>query len=293
MFLFTNTAAQSSDAGSSDAIVALHDFKTIQYASIALVTLYAWDFVLTFPREVETWKTGFKVPKLLFLFNRYFSLYAGALWLFTNLKYPATQHWCYIYQITSITSDIIAWLAGEIILLCHLFAVFSFDRFVVIPVTALFVVSSGMYMGGDIAQLFIGQVLEPKYGLCQIKEITTLSFLSCVPIMTTDLALVIIIGWKTVRYHLEIMDSSWSGASLLKTLARGAFLFYLGTFMTTLLALFLFFTHPGIVGIAGGSLFTLVPMAVNHLVLGLRETVMDQAYGDPALVATVSMQFGV
>ncbi|EIW81511.1 hypothetical protein CONPUDRAFT_73221 [Coniophora puteana RWD-64-598 SS2] len=248
MFLFTKTAAQPSVAGSSAAIDALHDFKTIQYASsmiyhsnflpafvglrkyftVALVTLYAWDF-------------GAKA---------------------------------------FVPFYIIAWLAGE-------------NKFVVIPVTTLFIVSSGMYMGGDIAQLFIGQVLEPEYGLCQIKEITTLSFLSCVPIMTTDLVLVIIIGWKTIKYHLEIMDSSWSGASLLKTLARGAFLFYLGTFMTTLLALFLFFTHPGIVGIAGGSLFTLVPMAVNHLVLGLRETVMDQAYGDPALVATVSMQFGV
>ncbi|EIW74940.1 hypothetical protein CONPUDRAFT_159708 [Coniophora puteana RWD-64-598 SS2] len=76
-------------ASQEDALIeALETFKRMSYASFALVVLYAWDLVLTFPMEVDMWRTKFKMVKLLFFFNRYFSLLAGVFWVWTNVQFP-------------------------------------------------------------------------------------------------------------------------------------------------------------------------------------------------------------
>jgi len=289
-------------ASQEDALIkALETFKRMSYASFALVVLYAWDLVLTFPMEVDMWKTKFKMAKLLFFFNRYLSLLAGVFWVWTNVQFPMfdsnLQQYCLATKIGNDFTGIIAWLTQEVILLLHVFALFSFKRTVTVPVTALFIICWSIYVSGEVLELKYSLAVNdeslPSTGMCAVQVPGIVPYMLCVPMMVCDFVLVILIGTKTVRYHLTVMNTRWSGASLMASLARGAFVFYFITFLSVLLALLFWLLKPELVDIAGGFFFTIMSMAINHLVFRMRRTIEDQAYGDPELMASVSIRFGV
>ncbi|EIW74938.1 hypothetical protein CONPUDRAFT_77729 [Coniophora puteana RWD-64-598 SS2] len=203
---------------------------------------------------VKLWNTKLKLPKLLFFFYRYFSLLVCSVWVF----------------------KIISWLCAE-------------DRFVVAPVTAMFFACGGCFIGGAIADLPLSHVLQPELGMCIINELSLTPYLTSVPVMSMDFVLVLLIGGKSIAYQMNVPNKKWMGANLMKTLAQRAFLCYLCIFLATLLQLVLFLTNPVFLSISAGIMFTLLPIAINRLVLGLHQ----MSASDLASSGAASKHFGV
>ncbi|EIW74956.1 hypothetical protein CONPUDRAFT_77742 [Coniophora puteana RWD-64-598 SS2] len=269
MSSFANESSPAAITAEWEVIIdASRTYKITQYVSVAMVTLYVQYYLSTVPDEVGIWKnTGRKVPKVLFLMRS----------IGTSVLSAAS----YGFTVFNVTSECVSWFIAEVIILHHLFAIFSFMAFV------LFVAGATVELA-SIHGTPSWQALSPMFGVCGYTQLNIVApYLSCMPLMAFDLMLVLLFGGKTVHYHLNVMDTRWNGATLMKTLTRGAFMCYLWIFLPTLFAFTLLLTDKALLVLSYGPCYTIQPIAIGYLVIGLRRKV------DYHVDENVSKYFGV
>ncbi|EIW74950.1 hypothetical protein CONPUDRAFT_77737 [Coniophora puteana RWD-64-598 SS2] len=115
-------------------------------------------------------------------------------------------------------------------------------------------------------------ILPPELGLCSYNLYRGFPYLSSISIMVIDFVILMLFTAKTVHYHWKAVDRAWS--------------VFLGLMLTL--------TKPEVEPVIGGFWFTLVPMAISYLILGMRETTLNSCYyGSETLMTTVSTYFGL
>ncbi|KAG2040274.1 hypothetical protein BDR03DRAFT_949511 [Suillus americanus] len=246
---------------------------TFRYISIAALTLFTWDLILTFPHEIRLWNAKWTLAKVLFFVNRYFVL--GTVVLITFLTFDVTPTWAMCS--TNTFFAVIALLVVtniEMILQLRLYALYAYDKRIVLPVSALFV---AVFSGMMVMAVFIHQYEKNHkaqiFGACAIIGSVDWLYLFWVPMMGLDFVLVLLAGYKSLQHYFQVPDKTWSGARLMRGFARDSILYFLCNFL-----IYLFSTLLGKFGPAeyyqlGTIMVTIVPpISANRLLINMYDS---------------------
>ncbi|KAH7928153.1 hypothetical protein BV22DRAFT_1030973 [Leucogyrophana mollusca] len=248
----------------------LLDLPLIHYFTLAATVFYVWDFVLTFPQEVKLlWATKWNVTRSLFFVNRYFALGATIVATFFSLDTSPTKYIGIAYGNYSIVGLV---LVGniEIILLRRLFALFDHQKHVVIPLIMLFVVVFGSMLGMAITESIFSEAHEYVFfGACA-GTLPGWFYMFWSPLMIFDFILVALAGYKSVHHYRQVPNKNWSGARLMKTLARDSFVYFLCNFAICLINVLLWKLAPAQYIYLGASwIMVIPPVSANHLLINM------------------------
>ncbi|KAG2132838.1 uncharacterized protein EDB93DRAFT_1093658, partial [Suillus bovinus] len=159
------------------------------------------------------------------------------------------------------------------ILLRRLFALYNFKRVIVIPMMVLFVMYACSTMGIAIAMSIYSQANE--YVLFDVCEETIPSWFIpfWAPIMAFDFVIMVLAGFKSMQHYLHVPDKTWSGARLMKILARDSFVYFACNFFNYLAITFVFHLAPPEFFQLGAS-WTIVipPIAANRLLINMEQS---------------------
>ncbi|KAG2049457.1 hypothetical protein BDR06DRAFT_706061 [Suillus hirtellus] len=161
----------------------------------------------------------------------------------------------------------------EIILLRRLFALYDYKRVIVIPMVVLFIIYVCSTVGIAIAMSVYSQENEfVLFGVCE--EIIPSWFIPFwTPIMAFDFVIMVLAGFKSMQHYIHVPNKNWSGARLMKILARDSFVYFACNFFNYLAITFVFHLAPPEFFQLGAS-WTIVipPIAVNHLLINMEQS---------------------
>ncbi|KAG1768981.1 hypothetical protein EDD22DRAFT_870215 [Suillus occidentalis] len=266
----------------------------IKYISIAALTLFTWDLILTFPHELRLWNAKWTLAKVLFFINRYFAL--GTVILMTYLTFDVTPTWAMCSAEAFFAVIALLLVANiEMILQLRLYALYAYDKRIVLPVSALFVtVFSGMMVMAVIIYQYEKNHEAQIFGACAILGSVDWLYLFWVPMMGLDFVLVVLAGYKSLQHYIQAPDKTWSGARLMRTFARDSILYFLCNFL-----IYLFSTLLGKFGPAqyyqlGAITIAVVPpVSANRLLINMYESAHTEGERDTVRVYHEDMEFRV
>ncbi|KAG1900048.1 uncharacterized protein F5891DRAFT_1189138 [Suillus fuscotomentosus] len=262
----------------------------IKYISIAALTLFAWDLILTFPHEYRLWNAKWTPAKVLFFVNRYFALGTAILITFLTFDVTPTLATCklrHFYPLTSLIEmsgsantlfAVIALLLVaniEMILQLRLYALYAYDKRIVLPVSALFVaVFSGMMVMAVIIYQYEKNHEAQIFGACAILGSVDWLYLFWVPMMGLDFVLVLLAGYKSLQHYFQVPDKNWSGARLMRAFARDSILYFLCNFLVYLFSTLLGKFGPVEYYQLGAITITIIPpVSANRLLINMYNSV--------------------
>ncbi|OJA11194.1 hypothetical protein AZE42_06242 [Rhizopogon vesiculosus] len=290
---------------------------TFKYISLAALTLFTWDLILTFPHEVRLWSTRWTPVKALFLLNRYFALGAAILTTFLTFDVTPTEiiidvsskSWPYLSLM--VTSGSANAFFGVIALLLvanierklsqpsdiscthqcssdsstSIICVVRIRR-IVLPVLALFIaVFSIMMVMAVVVYLYEKDHEVQIFGACSILGSVDWLYLFWVPMMGLDFVLVVLAGYKSLQHYFQIPDKTWSGARLMRVFARDSILYFFCNFLVYLFSTLLGKFGPSEYYQLGAITITLIPpVSVNRLLINM----YDSAHGEEPAWTEVS-----
>ncbi|KAH7911919.1 hypothetical protein BJ138DRAFT_1149587 [Hygrophoropsis aurantiaca] len=158
----------------------------------------------------------------------------------------------------------------EIILMRRLFALFNYEKIVVIPITILYFIVFGFMIGMGIVEILDDtSTMSVFVGAC-VGANPGWFYMFWFPLMILDFILVVLVGYKSMQHYLRVPDKTWSGARLVRSLARDSFIYFLCNFSVTLAEVLLFRVIP-VQYLSLGATWVLVipPVAVNHLLINV------------------------
>ncbi|KAG1865377.1 hypothetical protein F4604DRAFT_2026445 [Suillus subluteus] len=268
---------------------------TIKYISIAALTLFTWDLVLTFPHEVRLWNTRWTFTKFLFFMNRYFALGTAILMTFLTFDVTPTDAMCVVsfFLLLMLIQNrcsvnaffaVIALLLPQVILQHRVYALYGYDKKIVVPVSVLFItIFSFMMMMAVIVYLYEKDHEAQIFGACCLLGSVDWLYLFWVPMMGLDFVLVVLAGYKSLQHYFRVPDKTWSGARLMRTFARDSVLYFIGE--STYYINFLIYLFSTLLGKFGPSVYyqlgaitiTVVPpVSANHLLINLYNSAHDE-----------------
>ncbi|KAG2748297.1 hypothetical protein P692DRAFT_20857343 [Suillus brevipes Sb2] len=284
----------------------------IKYFSIAALTLFTWDLILTFPHEVRLWNATWTLAKVLFFVNRYFAIGTAILmtfsqklsapispslnirfckcvfcrhryvpWSSTSLLNPDTPQYCCLWRIFKVRFPIHLKydvpIEAQVILQHRVYALYAYDKRIVLPVSVLFIgIFSTMMVMAVIVYLYEKDHEAQIFGACCLLGSMDWLYLFWVPMMGLDFVLVVLAGYKSLQHYFRVPDKTWSGARLMRTFARDSVLYFLCNFL-----IYLFSTLLGKFGSSvyyqlGAITITVVPpVSANHLLINMYDSAHD------------------
>lgn len=142
---------------------------TFKYISLAALTLFTWDLVLTFPHEVRLWNARWTLVKFLFLLNRYFALGTAVLMTILTFDVTPTEAICSANAFFGVIALLLV-ANIEMILQLRLYALYGYDRRIVLPVSALFIVVFSIIMAMAVIVYIYEKDHEAQiFGACCIR----------------------------------------------------------------------------------------------------------------------------
>ncbi|KAG1819789.1 uncharacterized protein BJ212DRAFT_1298207 [Suillus subaureus] len=247
----------------------------IKSISIAALTLFTWDLILTFPHEVRLWYVGqqddqdfsqntrWTFAKVLFFVNRYFAFGTAILMTFLTFDVTPTEAICKLKNSQPLSCP--HRRSGSV---NAFFAVI--DKRIVVPVSMLFfTIFSFMMMMAVVVYLYEKDHEAQIFGACCLLGSVDWLYLFWVPMMGLDFVLVVLAGYKSLQHYLRVPDKTWSGARLMRTFARDSVLY----FLCTLLGKF----GPSVYYQLGAITITVVPpISANHLLINMYNSAHDK-----------------
>ncbi|KAG1806237.1 hypothetical protein EV424DRAFT_250707 [Suillus variegatus] len=228
----------------------------VRRLGVSAAVLYIWDFVLTFHDEVNIlWGTKWTTSRILFFISMSIQILSMLCHAFTNFDIIG------LFLVLNI----------EIILLQRLFALYDYKRVIVIPMVVLFIIYVCSTVGIAIAMSVYSQANEfVRFGVC---EETIPSWFIPTPIMAFDFVIMVLAGFKSMQHYIHVPNKNWSGARLMKTLARDSFVYFACNFFNYLAITFVFHLAPPEFFQLGAS-WTIVipPIAANHLLINMEQS---------------------
>ncbi|KAG1856626.1 hypothetical protein DFJ58DRAFT_337142 [Suillus subalutaceus] len=245
----------------------------IKYISVAALTLFTWELILTFPHEVRLWNAKWTPVKVLFFVNRYFVL--GTTILITFLTFDVTPTWAMCSTNTFYAVFALLLVANvEMILQLRLYALYAYDKRIVLPVSALFV---AVFSGMMVMAVFIHQYEQNHkaqiFGICAIVESVDWLYLFWVPMMCLDFVLVLLAGYKSLQHYSQVPDKTWFGARLMRVFARDSILYFLCNFLTYLFNSLLGKSGPAEYYSLGTIMVAIIPpISANRLLINMYDS---------------------
>lgn len=211
--------------------------------------------------------------------NRYFAL--GTAILMTFLTFDVTPTWA-ICSANAFFAVIALLLVAniEMILQLRLYALYAYDKRIVLPVSALFVtVFSGMMVMAVIIYQYEKNHEAEIFGACAIIGSVDWLYLFWVPMMGLDFVLVVLAGYKSLQHYIQVPDKTWSGARLMRTFARDSILYFLCNFLIYLFSTLLGkFGPPEYYQLGAITITVVPPVSANRLLINM----YDSAHAEPA-----------
>ncbi|KAG1768982.1 hypothetical protein EDD22DRAFT_998100 [Suillus occidentalis] len=206
----------------------------IKYFSIAALTLFTWDLILTFPHEM--------LIQNRCSVNAFFAVIA--LLLVANI---------------------------QMILQHRVYALYAYDKRIVVPVSVLFIgIFSTMMVMAVIVYLYEKDHEAQIFGACCLLGSMNWLYLFWVPMMGFDFVLVVLAGYKSLQHYFRVPDKTWSGARLMRTFARDSVLYFLCNFLIYLFSTLLGKFGSSVYYQLGAITITVVPpVSANHLLINM------------------------
>ncbi|EIW79546.1 hypothetical protein CONPUDRAFT_144800, partial [Coniophora puteana RWD-64-598 SS2] len=239
--------------------------------TVASTFLYAWHLLTTLSDEVDlVWSAAFRLPKFLFLFNRYFALLGCVVLSYFSVNTTQTRLLCHAWNISSTITVFLLWLNAEMILLLHVFAIYGFNKVITWPTGSLFLMVALFAFSVNTANIALIQIDPPELGLCIDTNLTINNYAS-ISILVLDVIIIGLIAYKTIKYNMNSINAHWSGANLLKLVSQRALTCYVSILVSQVLLLVLSVAdaNPDANIIGECIMISIFPMAINHLVLSL------------------------
>lgn len=248
----------------------------IKCFSIAALTLFTWDLILTFPHEVRLWNATWTLAKVLFFVNRYFAFGTAILMTFLTFDVTPTAAICSVNASFAVIALLLV-ANIQMILQHRVYALYAYDKRIVLPVSILFIgIFSTMMVMAVIVYLYEKDHEAQIFGACCLLGSMDWLYLFWVPMMGLDFVLVVLAGYKSLQHYFRVPDKTWSGARLMRTFARDSVLYFLCNFL-----IYLFSTLLGKFGSSvyyqlGAITITVVPpVSANHLLINMYDSAHD------------------
>ncbi|KAG2139057.1 hypothetical protein DEU56DRAFT_912311 [Suillus clintonianus] len=234
----------------------------IKYIGLAALTLYTWDLILTFPHEVRLWNTRWTIAKTLFFVNRYFAL--GTAILMTFCSANAFFGVIALLLVANI----------QMILQHRVYALYGYDKRIVVPVSALFIATFVIMMVMAVIVYLYEKDHEAQiFGACCILGSVDWLYLFWVPMMGLDFVLVVLAGYKSLQHYFQVPDKTWSGARLMRTFARDSILYFFCNFLIYLFSTLLGKFGPSEYYQLGAITITVIPpISANRLLINMYDS---------------------
>ncbi|KAG1736924.1 uncharacterized protein EDB91DRAFT_1141665 [Suillus paluster] len=274
----------------------------IKYISLAALTVFTWDltYVLASNDGGPLQNTKWTLIKALFFVNRYFALGTAVLMTFLTFDITPTEAMYVISPFSSslcsfgtdVSSDTLnpylslmeipgsanTFFAVIVILQHRLYALYRYDKRIVLPVSALFIaVFSGMMVMAVVIYQYEKNHESQIFGACCLLGSVDWLYLFWVPMMGLDFVLVVLAGYKSLQHYFQMPDKTWFGARLMRTFARDSILYFLCNFLVYLFSTLLGKFGPAEYFQLGAITVTVIPpVSANRLLINM----YDLAYAE-------------
>ncbi|KAG1854707.1 hypothetical protein C8R48DRAFT_317909 [Suillus tomentosus] len=212
--------------------------------------------------------------KVLFFVNRYFALGTAILITFLTFDVTPTLATCSANTLFAVIALLLV-ANIEMILQLRLYALYAYDKRIVLPVSALFVaVFSGMMVMAVIIYQYEKNHEAQIFGACAILGSVDWLYLFWVPMMGLDFVLVLLAGYKSLQHYFQVPDKNWSGARLMRAFARDSILYFLCNFLVYLFSTLLGKFGPVEYYQLGAITITIIPpVSANRLLINMYNSV--------------------
>ncbi|KAG2359728.1 hypothetical protein BDR07DRAFT_194180 [Suillus spraguei] len=157
----------------------------------------------------------------------------------------------------------------QMILQHRVYALYAYDKRIVVPVSVLFIVIFSTMMVMAVVVYLYEKDQEAKiFGACCLLGSIDWLYLFWVPMMGLDFVLVALSVYKSLQHYLRVPDKTWSGARLMRTIARDSVLYFICNFLVYLFSTLLGKFGPSVYYQLGAITITVVPpVSANHLLI--------------------------
>ncbi|KAG2132843.1 uncharacterized protein EDB93DRAFT_894011 [Suillus bovinus] len=209
--------------------------------------------------------------------NRYFAL--GTAILMTILTFDVTPTYA-MCSVNAFFSVIALLLVANIqmILQHRIYALYAYDKRIVIPVSVLFVtIFSIMMVMAVYIYLYEKDHEAQIFGACCLLGSMDWLYLFWVPMMGLEFVLVVLAGYKSLQHYLQVPDKTWSGARLMRTFARDSVLYFFCNFLIYLFSTLLGKFGPSMYYQLGAITISVVPpVSANRLLINMFDSAHDE-----------------
>ncbi|KAK7039614.1 hypothetical protein R3P38DRAFT_2514914 [Favolaschia claudopus] len=264
-------------------------------ANVSALCLFAWDYVLTFPQEVQYfWGSRWSFVKVLFFLNRYLTMVLVVFTVFFDLYSTpdADTPECVLYPGLiwakfQVFAALFCAFVVEVIMQVRLHAMYGNDKRLIFVVSLLCVGELMSMMSLSLAKC----VKNVFTGLTQIPGAPwTLDFCNNVipdhfypywiAFMLFDAIILVLVVRKAYIHYRKLPDKSWSNASLMTVLIRDSVLYFLCNVVVFLGTTLLWRFGPTSLATIANSWSLVVPStSAGRLLLNMRSSFKPSSDG--------------
>lgn len=209
---------------------------TTRYSELASSVIIIYDHLVTLDQEVELiWKSGWSFGKLLFLLNRYYTLFAVVFNNYVLFSNELTRELCVSWFRWQGVSGIIAFTLSELILQLRLYALYGLNKKVMALMGTVFAaafVSSATIMGLALSRIEVTVLTLFDYSFCAPLNLAQITYFYAfwIPIIICESLLCALVlaralnGWKRKSTLLA------AGRELVAVLVRDSVVYFLVLF---------------------------------------------------------------
>jgi len=252
-------------------------FKTIlmsNYARVAFIILMLYDHIITLDKEVELiWTLRWRLPKIMFLINRYVLTLFIVLWHIPATHYPLSLSFCKFSNNFLTWSPIFTFNAAELVMVIRVCSLYGHRKVVVWLLSGFFVLS---LIGSITMQALLIQTYDTTWYYvslpgCFLNAVgdPTLQRGSWPPSLVLEGTLTLLTAYKVISYRNEMNRT-------ITMLARDSLVYFVIVFTGFALAL------ANSIHTFGAVVFPVIPitqcvvsMAAGRMMMNLRGLILD------------------
>ncbi|KAJ7064947.1 hypothetical protein C8F01DRAFT_782126 [Mycena amicta] len=259
------------------------DSRIDRSANLSALSLFLWDYCLTFPEELHYfWGARWSFVKLLFFVNRYFTFVLVVFSVFFDVYSTPASSTCLVWAQFEVFTTLFCAFVVEVVMQVRLYALYGHDKRVIFVVSMLCL---GELM--SMVSLSIAKFDPSLAGLAQVpgpdgpyvlpfcnNVIPNNFFPYWVAFMVFDVIILFLVARKAYNHYKMLPDRTWREASqtLLGVLARDSVFYFVCNVAVFLGTTFLWrFGAKGLATIANSWSIVVPSTSAGRLMLNIRK----------------------
>ncbi|KAJ7185429.1 hypothetical protein C8R46DRAFT_982015 [Mycena filopes] len=265
-------------------------------ANVSALCLFLWDYVLTFPQEVQYfWGSRWSLVKCLFFLNRYFTLVLVGVTVFFDLYPDPDTETCLIWAKFEVFSALFCAFIVEVIMQVRLHALYGHSKGLCVYDLTLYQSGADKRLIFVVSVLCVGELMSMASlslarfptafaGLAQVPNAPwTLPFCNNVipnhfypywiAFMIFDTIVLLLVVRKAFHHYHTLPDKSWSSTGLVTVLVRDSVLYFLCNVVVFLGTTLLWrFGPQGLATVANSWSLVVPSTSAGRLLLSMRSS---------------------